>query len=116
MFTNQDIIDTLYALLKDRGWSVNHLAAQANLSQSTINSMLHGREEYYPSFPTLGKICEALGITVSEFLRMVEDDYKPQPSPEEYRMIREMQKLSWNQRKCLLEFLEAVNGSRKEVA
>jgi len=109
MFTNQDIIDTLYILLKDRGWSVNHLATEANLSQSTINSMLHGRKEYYPSFPTLNKICEALGIKVSEFLRMVEDDYNRQPTLEEYRILRQVRKLSWTQRKHLIDFLEAIN-------
>ena len=113
MFTNQDILDTLNVLLKDRGWSVNRLATEANLSQSTLNSMLHGRKEYYPSFPTLSKICEALGITVSEFLRMVEEDYTPQPTPEENRIIHEIQKLSWNQRKYLLEFLKSLNSEQE---
>ncbi len=37
MFTNQDIIDTLNVLLKERDWSVNHLAVVAQLPQSTIN-------------------------------------------------------------------------------
>lgn len=109
MFTNQDIIDTLNVLLNERGWSVNHLAAVAELPQSTINSMFHGRKEYYPSFPTLNKICDALNISVSEFLLMVESDSRPEPSPEENRMIAQMRKLTWLQRKYLLEFLEAMN-------
>ena len=109
MFTNQDIIDTLNVLLKERDWSVNHLAVVAQLPQSTINSMFRGRKEYYPSFPTLNKICDALNISVSEFLLMVESDSRPEPSPEENRMIAQMRKLTWLQRKYLLEFLEAMN-------
>ena len=108
MFTNDDIKETLYALLKDRGWSVNRLATESNLPQSKINSMLHGNKEYYPSVPTLSKICEALGITVSEFLRMVEDEEQKEPSLEEYRIIHAAQKLSDEERKRLLDFLEAL--------
>ena len=110
MFTNDDIKETLYTLLKDRGWSVNRLANEANLPQSTINSMLHGSKEYYPSVPTLSKMCDALGITVSDFLRMVEDDGTSGLSPEEYRIIRAVKKLSLKQRRHLLDFLEALGS------
>ena len=114
MFTNDEIKNTLYMLLKDRGWSVNKLANMSNLPQSTINSMLHGNKEYYPSIPTLTKICEALGIRVSEFLRMVENEERPDPTPEEYRIIHAVQKLTWEERKHLLDFLEALNSVNKE--
>ena len=114
MFTNDDIKNTLYALLKDRGWSVNKLAHMSNLPQSTIKSMLHGNKEYYPSIPTLNKICDSLGITVSEFLRMVENEDRPEPTPEEYRIIHAVQKLTWEERKHLLDFLEALNSVNKE--
>ncbi len=40
---------------------------------------------------------------------MVESDSRPEPSPEENRMIAQMRKLTWLQRKYLLEFLEAMN-------
>ncbi|MBO5666704.1 MAG: helix-turn-helix transcriptional regulator [Firmicutes bacterium] len=114
MFTNDEIKITLYALLKDRGWSVNKLANMSNLPQSTINSMLHGSKEYYPSIPTLNKICDAFGITVSEFLRMVENEERPDPTPEEYRIIHAVQKLTWEERKHLLDFLEALNSVNQE--
>ena len=114
MFTNDEIKTTLYMLLKDRGWSVNKVAHKYNLAQSTINSMLHGNKEYYPSIPTLHKICESFGITISEFLRMVENEDSPEPSPEEYRIIHAVQKLSREERKHLLDFLEALNSVNKE--
>lgn len=109
MVTNQNIIDTLNSLLKARGWSVNHLASEANLSQSTISSMLHGSKEYYPSFPTLNKICDALGIRVSEFLCMVENEHYTEPTMVEYQVLDQVRKLSWNQAKHLTAFLEAIN-------
>ncbi|MBQ2868115.1 MAG: helix-turn-helix transcriptional regulator [Firmicutes bacterium] len=114
MFTNDEIKATLYALLKDRGWSVNKLSHMSNLPQSTINSMLHGNKEYYPSIPTLNKICEALGISISEFLRIVENEDRPEPTPEEYRILHAVQKLTWEERKHLLDFLEVLKSVNEE--
>lgn len=109
MVTNRDIIDTLNCLLRDREWSVNRLANEANISQSTINSMLHSSKEYFPSLPTLNKICDALGLTAVEFWGMIEQQSTSELSLEDQRVVSEVQKLTPLQRKKLLEFLEAFH-------
>ena len=76
--------------------------------------MLHGNKEYYPSIPTLNKICEALGISISEFLRIVENEDRPEPTPEEYRILHAVQKLTWEERKHLLDFLEVLKSVNEE--
>lgn len=109
MVTNQGVIETLHCILEERGWSVNRLAVEANMSQSTIQSIFGANQEYLPSLPTLNKICEALNLSVWEFLKMVEGEHQPLLSTEERHIVREVQKLSWKQKQKLLEFLEVMN-------
>ena len=61
-----DILGKIRRLQEERGWSENHLAEQAHLSQSTINSLY--RKGNVPTIPTLEAICRAFGMTVSQFL------------------------------------------------
>lgn len=111
MFTSRDIIELLNQLLREKGWSINRLSTQADISQSTMNSMFHSNKEYYPSLPTLCKVCSALGLSVSKFLAMVEEEDPMDLSFEEYRIVQEVQRLRPKQKKKLLEFLEVLNVS-----
>ena len=54
-----DILGKIRRLQEERGWSENHLAEQAHLSQSTINSLY--RKGNVPTIPTLEAICRAFG-------------------------------------------------------
>lgn len=60
-----DILKRINSLRLDRGWSVYKLAVEADIPQSTIINMFN--RETLPSIVTLEKICEAFGITMSEF-------------------------------------------------
>ena len=60
-----DVIDRLREMMKDRGWSEYRLAKEAQLSQSTITNIFH--RDTIPSIPTLKIICDAFGITLSQF-------------------------------------------------
>ena len=68
-----DILGKIRRLQEERGWSENHLAEQAHLSQSTINSLY--RKGNVPTIPTLEAICRAFGMTISQFL--AEDSLPP---------------------------------------
>lgn len=61
-------VDRINELLKKKRWSVNHLAHEAGIPQSTIKSILHG-ESKNPTVFTIGRICDAFDITLSEFFR-----------------------------------------------
>lgn len=108
MITNKMITETLKCILDDRNWSINRLAKESGVPQSTINSMIKGKEHYLPSTYTLQKICEALGITISEFYQIVESAPKKGISAEDYRVLGLLHKLSKEQRKALIDFLEAM--------
>ena len=55
-----------------RGWSINNLATEAMLTQSTINNLYSRRAE--PKLSTLRAICDAFDISLSEFF--AEEDIK----------------------------------------
>jgi transcriptional regulator with XRE-family HTH domain len=60
-----DVLKHIDELMKQRGWSINHLAKQADMPQSTLSGLY--QRNNCPTIPTLEKICDAFGITMSEF-------------------------------------------------
>ena len=60
-----DILNKITQLKEERGWSSYRLAKEANIPQSTISN-LYNRDNS-PSLSTLISICDAFGITPSQF-------------------------------------------------
>lgn len=65
-----EVLDRIDELRKQRGWSVNNLAMEAMLTQSTLNNLYVRRAE--PKLSTLRAICAAFGISLAEFFRYEE--------------------------------------------
>ena len=61
----QEIIERIKALCDARSWTLYRLAKQSDITYSTLCTMLH--KATAPSIPTLVKICQGFGITLSEF-------------------------------------------------
>ena len=57
--------------MKLRGWSEYRLAKESDLSQSTIANIF--RRDTIPSIPTLECICNAFGLTLSQFFADSDD-------------------------------------------
>lgn len=75
------ILEHIDELRKARGWSVNNLAMEAMLTQSTLNNLYTRKTE--PKISTLRAICGAFGITLSEFFRGIECPSTEQRAPQE---------------------------------
>ena len=60
----KDILATITAYRKERGWTEYQLAERSGLHQSTISSWY--RKNMMPTLPSLEKICTAFGITLSQ--------------------------------------------------
>lgn len=63
---NKIIIDRLYYYLRKKDMTINRLADLTGIRQSTLSSMIN--RESVPKIDFLYKICEALDITLVEFL------------------------------------------------
>lgn len=61
------ILQKIDQLRLERGWSINYLAMEAMLTQSTLNNLYCRNGE--PKIPTLRAICSAFNISLSEFFR-----------------------------------------------
>lgn len=60
-----EILEKIEKLRSERGWSVYKLAEEAGLTQSTLANMFYRNS--VPSISTLKQICDAFGLTLSQF-------------------------------------------------
>ena len=60
-----DVIKRITELTSERGWSTYRLAQKSGLSASTIANIY--RRNTVPSLSTLEALCDAFGITLSQF-------------------------------------------------
>ena len=84
-----NIIKRIDDLRKERNWSVNFLAMEAGLTQSTLSSMLTRNTP--PKLDTLQSICDAFGITLAQFF--LEDEGVEIVSEQEKKLLAEFRKL-----------------------
>lgn len=85
-----DLIARIDELLVQRGWTKYQLAKEANLSQSTISSMINRGNN--PTISTIESCCRAFGITLAEFFDA--DLQDKEFSLEERKFIRDWRQLS----------------------
>lgn len=93
-----DVLEKIDKLRKEKGWSVNYLAMEAGLTQSTVNNLYTRRTE--PKIPTLRALCDALGITLSDFFK------ESNQENEDEELIRRIKSLSPENKKALLQLLK----------
>ena len=59
------VLEKITELRKERNWTLYRLAKEADVSYSTLSNTFH--RDNVPSIPTLIRLCDGLGITMSEF-------------------------------------------------
>lgn len=58
-------LQRIQELCEERNWSYYQLAKASGIAYSTLNTMLN--KHNYPSLPTLQKLCEGFGISMTDF-------------------------------------------------
>lgn len=84
-----------------RGWSVNNLAMEAMLTQSTLNNLYTRKTE--PKLSTLRAICGAFGITLAEFFSEEKEERDVSAA-----LHRRVDAMTPAQQETLLSFLSEV--------
>lgn len=100
-----DILGKITQLRMERDWSEYQLAEKSGLTQSTISSWY--RRNMLPSIPSLERICEAYGITLSQFF-LEKDDNTLQITDQQKRLLEYAAKLEPEQYEALLKFLNTL--------
>ena len=98
-----DIIERIKELRDARGWSTNQLALEAELTQSTVSTLLT-KPNSLPSLDTLMRLCNAFGITLAQFF--MEDEQSEFVSTQEKLLIEQYRKLPEKKKKAVLALLE----------
>jgi transcriptional regulator with XRE-family HTH domain len=60
-----DVLERILQLTEQRNWSKYKLAKESDIPLSSLNSLFAKNNQ--PTIPTLQKICNGLGITLSDF-------------------------------------------------
>lgn len=97
-----DINGKIKELCFERGWSIYELSLEAELTQSTITSMLNRGTP--PKIETLQSICKAFGITLSQFF--MEDEAVEIVTPDESKLINLFRKMPADKQLALLKLLD----------
>jgi len=61
----EEVLERLKALCRERGWSYYELAKRSGIPYSTLNTLLLKGTQ--PSLPTLNRLCTGLGISMQQF-------------------------------------------------
>ncbi len=98
-----DVLSKIQVERQKRGWTEYTLAKNSELSQSTISSWY--RKDLEPSLASLEKICNGLGITLSQFFSS--EEYTNGLSNEQINLLESWEKLSPEQRSALLALINS---------
>lgn len=98
------ILEKIDKLREERGWSINNLAMEAMLTQSTLNNLYSRNTE--PKISTLRAICGALNITLSQFFADEELDIPLTDQSEE--LNTRFSRLTTAQKKAVIELLRSM--------
>ena len=90
-----EVLEKIEILRKEKGWSINYLAMESGLTQSTLNNLYSRNTE--PKISTLRAICGAFGITLSDFFKEEEN---------EDELLRRIKGLSQENKKALLQIVK----------
>jgi transcriptional regulator with XRE-family HTH domain len=99
-----DVIQRIDELMRERGWSDYRLASESGLSTSTIANM--HRRNTVPSIATLENICDAFGITLSQFFN--EDSEYVHLNTEQMEMFHQWVSLTAAQKDLICRLIQEM--------
>jgi len=97
----KNILDEIDRLRMERGWTEYQLAKNSQIAQSTVSTWYRRRQ--IPTIDNLNKICNGLGITLSEFFS--EGEAAVILTPEAKEMLDHWSALSPKQREIVTELV-----------
>lgn len=101
-----DVLEKLRTLLNERGWSEYRLAQKARLNESTISNIY--RRNTVPTIATLKAVCDAFGITLSQFFADNDSDMV-EVTPELKELLDAWGPLTPEQRAVILQVAKSYH-------
>lgn len=99
-----DVLERITYYRNLKNWTEYQLAEKSGLTQSTISAWY--RKNTYPTIPSLEKICNAFGITLSQFFATEMDTFEL--TPLQKNLMTEITHFTEEQQIALLEFFKKL--------
>lgn len=100
----KDILSTIMKYREDRGWTEYQLAERSGLPQSTISSWY--RKGMVPTVPSLEKICQAFGITLSQLF--AEEDCVVSLTASQQKLLERWSRLTNEQQEAVFLLIDKM--------
>lgn len=100
-----DILNKILEERTKRGWSEYTLSQNAGLTQSTISTWY--RKDLQPSVASIEKICNGLGITLSQFFSDYTLENPVSLNQEQADLLSLWEQLTPTQRKAVMDMLRS---------
>lgn len=100
----KDILAKIMANREARGWTEYQLAERSGLPQSTISSWY--RKNMIPTIPSLEKICQAFGITLSQLF--AEGDSPVSLTESQAKLLARWSRLNREQQEVIFHLLDVM--------
>lgn len=97
-----EILDRINELRNKRNWSIYKLAEESGLTQSTLANMFSRKTN--PSISTLKQLCDAFGITLSQFF----EDENLGYSDDELLLLSNYRKLNDKEKNIVLSLTDNI--------
>ena len=98
VYINKKIFD----MCDERGWSLYELADKTGVPYSTLSSSVN--RDTPPKIDTLEKVCEAFGLSLSQFF--LDDEKTEILNQKEKELVASFRNLSEEKQKALLELIK----------
>lgn len=100
----KDILSVITGYREARGWTEYQLAERSGLPQSTISSWY--RKNMIPTVPSLVKICDAFGITLSQLFAEESDAVVLTAS--QRKLLERWSRLSSEQQEVVFQLIDKM--------
>ena len=99
-----DVLARITESREARGWTEYQLAEKSGLPQSTISSWF--RKGMMPTIPSLEKICNAFGITISQLF--AREDELVALTPAQRKLLETWSRLDDEQQAAVFQLIEKM--------
>ena len=98
--TEECVLPKIKGLLEERGWTLYRLAKESDLSYSTLKNLFQHKKSL--TIPTLMRICDGLGISLSEFFAE-EDDTVTKLTALDQKLLADFHRLRKNEKQLVMD-------------
>lgn len=99
-----DVLQRIFELRSERGWTEYRLSVESGIPQSTISSWY--KKNILPSLPSLERICAAYNINLSQFFSDESDAVML--TPEQKELLENWNRLDEQQQNNILNLIKSI--------